>query len=169
MVYYNCMSKNVIKLIYSRVLCTNVTNRVVSWFDRFTTYYNCMSKNVTKRISHRVLFTSITIRALRLIWPFYGLLQLYEQKCHKFHISSSSLQQVSQIVFLADLTVFRFITTVWVKMSPNSYLREFCTQVSEIVLLADLTVLRLTTTVWVKRSPTHISASSVHKCRKTCC
>ena len=77
--------------------------------------------------------------------------------------------QISQIVFLADLTVLRLITIVWTKnlkklisprvlcttnvlglltrlwtkMSENSYLREFCVQVSQIVLLADLTVLRL--------------------------
>ena len=55
--------------------------------------------------------------------------------------------QISQIVFLADLTVFRLITTVREKMSQNSYLREFCVQVSQIVFLADLTVLRLFTTV----------------------
>ena len=47
--------------------------------------------------------------------------------------------QVSQIVFPADLTVFRLIRTVWAKISQNSYLREFCAQVSKIVFLADLT------------------------------
>ena len=47
--------------------------------------------------------------------------------------------QVSKIVFLADLTVFRLIRTVWAKISQNSYLREFCAQVSNIVFLADLT------------------------------
>ena len=58
--------------------------------------------------------------------------------------------QVSQIVFLPDLTVLRFITTVWAKMAENSYLREFIAQVSQIVFLADLTVLHLITTVWTK-------------------
>ena len=37
--------------------------------------------------------------------------------------------QVSQIVFLADLTVLRPIRTVWAKISQNSYLREFWSQV----------------------------------------
>ena len=46
--YYNCMSKNFTKLISPRVLCTNVTNRVLSWFDRFTAYYYCISRNVKK-------------------------------------------------------------------------------------------------------------------------
>ena len=56
--------------------------------------------------------------------------------------------KVSQIVFLADLTVLRLITTVWAKMLRNSYLREFFAQVSEIVFQADLTVLSLIRTVW---------------------
>ena len=60
--------------------------------------------------------------------------------------------QVSQIVFLADLTVLRHITTVWEKISQKSYLRKFTAQVSQIVFLADLTVLRLITTVWAKIS-----------------
>ena len=44
--------------------------------------------------------------------------------------------QVSQIVFLAYLTVLRLITTVWPKMSENSYLRELSAQVSQIIFLA---------------------------------
>ena len=55
--------------------------------------------------------------------------------------------QLSQIVFLADLTILRLITSVWAKMSQNSYLREFSSQVSQIVFLADLIVLRLFITV----------------------
>ena len=34
--------------------------------------------------------------------------------------------QVSQIVFLADLTVLRLIKTVLVEMSRDSLFREFC-------------------------------------------
>ena len=48
--------------------------------------------------------------------------------------------QISQIVFLADLTVLRLIRTVWVKKLQNSYLRKFCAQVSKIVYLAHLNV-----------------------------
>ena len=76
--------------------------------------------------------------------------------------------QISQIVFLADLTVLRLIATVWEKMSENSYLRKSCAQVSQIVFLADLTVLRLITLYEQKCHKTHISASSVHKYHKTC-
>ena len=50
---------------------------------------------------------------------------------------------VSQIKFLADLTVLRLFTTVWAKKSQNSYFCELCAQISQIVFLADLTVLRL--------------------------
>ena len=46
--------------------------------------------------------------------------------------------QVSQMVFLADLTVLRLITIVWAKLSQDSYLHEFCAKVSQIVFLADL-------------------------------
>ena len=49
--------------------------------------------------------------------------------------------QVSQIVFLAFLTVLRLITTVWPEMSETSCLRHFSAQVSQIVFLAYLTVL----------------------------
>ena len=48
--------------------------------------------------------------------------------------------QVSQIVFLTDLTVLRLITTVGNKISENSYLLHFNEQVSQIVYLVDLTV-----------------------------
>ena len=44
--------------------------------------------------------------------------------------------QVSQIVFLAYLTVLRLITTVRPKMSENSYLQHFSAQVSQIVFFA---------------------------------
>ena len=50
-------------------------------------------------------------------------------------------EQVSQIVFLAYLTVLGFITTVWPEMSENSYLRDFSAQVSQIVFLIYLTAL----------------------------
>ena len=72
--------------------------------------------------------------------------------------------QVSQIVFLADLTVLRLFTTVWAKMSQNSYLHEFCAHVTQIVFLADMTVLYglLQLYEW-NCHKTHISRSFVHK------
>ena len=68
--------------------------------------------------------------------------------------------QVSQIVFVADLTVLRLITTVWAKMSQNSQLYELCAQLSQIVFLADLIVLWLITTVSLKRL-THLKTKFV--------
>ena len=44
--------------------------------------------------------------------------------------------QVSQIVFLAYLTVLRLITTVWPEISEKSYVRELNAQVLQIVFLA---------------------------------
>ena len=87
-----------------------------------------------------------------MIWPFYVLLQLYEQKCQKNSYLHEFWAQVSQIVFLIYFTVLRLITTVWLKKSQNSYFREFCAILSQIVFLADLTVLRLNSTVWAKMS-----------------
>ena len=55
--------------------------------------------------------------------------------------------QVSQIVFLAYLTVLRFITFLWPEISEKFYLCDFSAQVSQIVFLAYLTVLRFLTTV----------------------
>ena len=130
---------------YLHEFCAQVSqNRVPSWFDRSTAYYNCMSKNVTKLISPRVLCTSITNRVLirtveSKMW-FDGLLQLYEQKCHKTHISASSVHKyrcksVTNCVF--SWFDFLWLITVWSKMSQNSYLRQLCAQVSQVVFLAD--------------------------------
>ena len=55
------------------------------------------------------------------------------------------------MVFLADLTDARLISTVWVKWSKNSYLHEFFAQVSQIVFWADLTVLQVFATIWEKK------------------
>ena len=114
--FYYCMSKNVTKFISPRVLCTSVTNHILSWFDRFTPYYNCMRKNIKKLMSPRVLFTNVTNRVCNWVDHFTVLL-----------------------------------TTVWAKMSQNSYHHEFGAQLSQIVFLADLTVLQLVGTVWAKK------------------
>ena len=76
--------------------------------------------------------------------------------------------QVSQIVFLAYLTVLQLTTTVWPETSEKSYLRHFSAQVSQILFLAYLTVLRLNTTIWPEMSESHISDISVHKYHKSC-
>ena len=79
-----------------------------------------------------------------LISPFNGLLQHYDLKFSENSYLRYFSAQVSQIVFLAYLTVLRLfttvITTVWPEMSENLYLRHFSTQVSHIVLSAYLTV-----------------------------
>ena len=117
--YCNCKNKIVKKLIYHRVRCKNIKNRVLSWFDRLKVYCNCMSKNVTKLyISASSLHKDHKSCSL-LIWPFYGLLQQYEIKMSQNWNLCQFCAQVSQLVFLADLTVLQLITTVWGKMSQN--------------------------------------------------
>ena len=56
--------------------------------------------------------------------------------------------QVSQIVFLAYLTVLPLCTAVWMEISENSYFRDFSAQVLQSVFLAYLTALRPITTLW---------------------
>ena len=86
----------------------------------------------------------------QLLWPFYGLLLLVWPEMSENSYLRDFSAQVSQIVFLAYLTVLRLITTVWPEMSENSLHRDFSAQVSQIVFSASLTVLRLRTTVWPK-------------------
>ena len=81
---------------------------------------------------------------------FIGLLQHYDLKFSENSYHRHFSAQVSQIVFLACLTVLRLFTTVWPKMSENSYLRHFSAQVSQIVFLIYLKILRLITTVWTE-------------------
>ena len=78
-------SKNVITL---RAQCTSITNRVFSSFDRFTAFYNCTRKNFKNLIISMIsVITSIDDSCSQLIWPFYGLLQLYDEKNLKNLIS----------------------------------------------------------------------------------
>ena len=158
------MSKNVAKLISPRVLCTSVTNRVLSWFDRFMAYY----QKISKLISPRVLCTNITNRVLSWFDRFTAYYNCMSKNVKKF-ISPRVLCTCIKIVFQADLAVLLLITTVWAKISQNSYLREICALISQIVFLDDLTVLRLIITVLAETSKTHISSSSVHKYQKPCC
>ena len=76
--------------------------------------------------------------------------------------------QVSQIVFLAYLTVLQLITTVWPEMLENSYLRHIIAQVSEIVFLAYLTIFRLFRFVWPEKSENSYLPMSVNKFHKSC-
>ena len=109
------MSKNVTNFITPRVVCTSITNRVLSWFDRFMAYYYCMSKKVKKnsylhefcaQLSQIVLLADLTVLLLiRTVWG----------KMSKNSYLRGFSAQVSQIVFLGDLTVLRIFTTVWEK------------------------------------------------------
>ena len=159
--------------------------QIVFLLDRFTAYYNCMRSSF-KKCHHKTHISASSVhkyhKSCSLLhftnWPFYGLLELYEQNCHKTHISASSVHKYHNRVpsWFDRFTVLISITTVWAKIwartSQNSYLREFCAQMSQIVFLADwfdrFTVYYKLYERLKNYHKTHISASSVHKCHKSC-
>ena len=166
--YYNCISKSVIRPTYLHEFFAQVSKKSCSYLTWW--FYGILE--MFEQNSHKFHISTSSMHKYhkacsQLIWPFYGLLQLYEQKCHKIR-HREFCAQVSQIVFLADLTVLGLISTVWVKMSKTKwYPWEFCAQVSKIVFLADFTVLRINTTVWAKMPwDSHISTTFLHKCQK---
>ena len=70
--------------------------------------------------------------------------------------------QVSQIVFLAQLTVLRLVTTVWVKTLKCHISGSWVHRYHKSCSQADLTVLRVITLVWTKTSKmSYISEFSV--------
>ena len=144
---------------YLREFCAQVSQIVfLADFAVFRLITTVWAKKYTKLISPRVLCTSSLswFYVLRVELSWFDCFTAY-YNCMKENVTKKSdlrkfCVQVSQLVFLADLTILRLNTTVWAKMSQNSYLREFCAKVSRNVFLADLTVLRLITTVWTKMS-----------------
>ena len=58
------------------------------------------------------------------------LRELFGQMSQIVFLADLTVLRLITIVFLADLTVLQLITTVWAKRSQNSYLHEFCAQVS---------------------------------------
>ena len=89
--FHNCMTWNVRKLTSPPFQWTSITNCVLSLSDRFTIYYICMTWNIRKFFFPPFQCTSIKNRFLKKIWPLYGLLQLYDLKCQKIHISAISV------------------------------------------------------------------------------
>ena len=127
-------TKNFTKLISPRVLCTSVTNRVLSWFDRFTAKYNCMSENVTNSITPRNVCKNLTNRVFSWFDRFSASYQILKKKSENSYLREF-IAQVSQIVFLADLTVLRNITTVWTKnFTKLIFPRVLCTSVTNCIL-----------------------------------
>ena len=76
--------------------------------------------------------------------------------------------QVSQIIFLAYLTVLRLFTTVWHEMSENSYLRDFsATSITNRYLNLFDRCTVLLQLYDLKCQKTHYFAISVHKYHKS--
>ena len=133
-VYYNCMNKNVTKIISPRVLCTSITNRVFGWFHCFRAFYNCMREIITKLISPRVLCTSVTNRVRSWFDRFTAFYNCMSKNVTKL-ISPRICAQLSQIVFVPDLTVLRLIRTVWtIKITILKSPRVLCTSIRNLVL-----------------------------------
>ena len=117
---YNCLGWHVRKLISPQFQCTSITNPLFSLFDRFTAFFQlrklkCLKTNISA-ISVQKYHKSCS----QLHWPFWRIFQLYELKCQWNSYLREFSARVSQIVFLAYLTVLRLITTVWPEMSENS-------------------------------------------------
>ena len=145
------MRKNVTKLISSRVLCTSITNRVFSWFDRFTAFYYFMSR-MSRNSYLREFCAQVSQIVFQADLTVLSLIRNLSSKMSQNSYLREFCAQVAKIEFLAELTILRFVTTVWARNTQNSYLCEFCAQVSQIVFLGYLTVLRLFTIVWAKIS-----------------
>ena len=104
-------------------------------FNRFPASYNCMSEKFKNLHISGSSVHKCHKSCSELIWPFYGLLQLYEEKLQKSHISMSSLHKYHKSCSQSHMTVLRLITTVWGKSSKISYLRGVqCTSITNRVL-----------------------------------
>ena len=78
---------------HPRVLCTSITNRVPSWFDRFTVLLELYEQKYQETHISTSSVHKYQRSCFKLIWPFYRLLKLYHKKCHKTHISASSVHK----------------------------------------------------------------------------
>ena len=152
--YYNCMTWIFKKTHISDISVHKVSQVVflayLTVLRLITTLYDltCQKTHISPISVHKYHKSCFS-----LIWPFYmayyNIMTWNFQKTHYLRYFSA---QVSQIVFLAYLTVLRLITTVWPNLSENSYLHHFSAQVSQIVFFAYLTVLQLITTLWPEMS-----------------
>ena len=91
--YYNCMTWNVRKLISPPPFSAQVSQFVflayLTILRLITTVWPEMSQN--SYLHHLVHKYHKSCSSL--IWPFYGLLQLYDLKCQKTHISATSVHK----------------------------------------------------------------------------
>ena len=79
--YYNCMSGNLRTLVAPRFQCTSITNRVLILFDRLTSLLQLSEMKSKKTPISAISVQKYHKSCSSLIWPFYGLLQLYDLKC----------------------------------------------------------------------------------------
>ena len=115
------MSKNFKNLLSPWVQCTSITNRVLSSIDRFTAFYNCMKKKFKNLITPYVKYTSITNRFLS-SFDRFTVFTTVRGKTSKISLIRDFSAQASPIVFSAQLTVLRLITTLWEKTLKKSHI-----------------------------------------------
>ena len=129
------MSENFTKLISPRVLCTSVTNCVLSWFDRF-----CGLLQLYERKCHKTHIFSISVHKSQKIVFLADLTVLLLITTIQAKLSKNSklreiCTQVSQIVFLADLTVFAaYYNCMSENVTKIIFFRFLCTKVKNRVL-----------------------------------
>ena len=128
--FYNCMNKIVTKLIYHRVRCTNIRNRVLSWFDRLKIYCNTMRKNVTKLYISASSVHKYHKSCSLLIWTFYGLLQQYVTKLKSLPVLCTSITKRALSWFDRFTASYNCLSKNVTKLiSP----RALCTSITERV------------------------------------
>ena len=150
---WNVTVEIMLKLISPPFQCTSITNHYFRLFDRFTSLLQLYELKSQK--------TGISVISVQCTSITNHYFSLSDRFAVYYNCMSWTLRKLISLRFqctrftnrfLACLTALPLITTVWVEISENSYLRDFSAQVSQIVFLAYLTVLRLITTVWPEMS-----------------
>ena len=132
--FYGLLQQYEIKMSQNRNLCPfcaqvsqNVLLADLTVLIFITTVWAKMSQNsclgeFCAQASHFVFVVDLTV---------FGLLQVYEEKCHKTHIYASSVNKYHKSCSSFIWPFYGLLQLyVWRKLSQNSYLRELCSQVS---------------------------------------
>ena len=122
--------KNRLQNSYLREFCAQVSKIV---FLADLTVYGLLQL-YEQRISQDSYLQEFCAQVSKIVFlaDLNGLLQFYEKKIHKTHISASSVHKYhksADVFYIADLTVYGLLQ-LYEQKSQNSYLRKFCAQLS---------------------------------------
>ena len=67
-----------------------------------------------------------------MIWPFYGLLQLYEKKCQKTHIPANSFDKYRKFC-IKLMWPFYGLLQPYKQKCHKTHLRDFSSQESQVL------------------------------------